>query len=313
MRSATRSGSIGGRQHARATANTRSSWPDPLASKAAWPVAPILALNGLVHFLVTNKHVLEGATELSLQFVSEKDGQPDFGKPAVVGLFPFHHSQWFGHPEPEIDVAVLPLGPALDGLVKAGHRPFFRALPESLVPNPAAIAELDAIERVTFIGYPAGRYDSVNLTPIARQGFTATPIALDNEGLPQFIIDAAVFPGSSGSPVFLFDRGMVVDRKGNVIMGGGRLYLLGVLAAVHRDEIEADIENAADKLVARFDQLLGLGIVFRTETIDQCVDLALERNGFKRGGHPLDATPQTPPTEGTAADRQIAKGDGKDA
>jgi hypothetical protein len=260
---------------------------------------------GMVNFVVTNKHVLAGASEMTLQFVRDNGGQPAYGQAARVRVAPFDESRWFGHPTPGVDVAVVAFGEVLDGMVAAGHRPFFRALPESLVPNDETISGLDAMERVTFIGYPAGLFDTANLTPIARQGFTATPIALDYEGLPQFVIDAAVFPGSSGSPVFLYDRGMIVDRSGNVTIGS-RLLLLGVLASVHHDEVEAEVGKAAHRLVARFDQLLGLGLVFKTRTIDECIDLALRKHGFSRAAVQLEPTPQPIPPGGTVADQEIA-------
>jgi hypothetical protein len=262
--------------------------------------------HGMVNFVVTNKHVLADTAEITLQFVRDDGEKPAYGQAARVRLAPFDRSRWFGHPEVGVDVAVVAFGEALDGMVAAGHRPFFRALPESLVPNDSVIAGLDAMERVTFIGYPAGLFDTANLTPIARQGFTATPIALDYEGLPQFVIDAAVFPGSSGSPVFLYDRGMIVDRSGNVTIGS-RLFLLGVLAAVHHDEVEAEVGRAAHRLVARFDQLLGLGIVFKTRTIDECVDQALKKHGFARATVQLEPTPQSVPPGGTAADQEIGR------
>ena len=260
---------------------------------------------GAVDFLVTNKHVLDGAGEVTLQFIRDRDGQPAFGEALRAQLAPLDPSNWYGHPVDKVDVAVLPLGLALNQLVAQGHRPFFRSLPESLIPDQAIISGFDAVERVTFIGYPAGLYDTANLTPIARQGYTATPIALDYEGLPQFVIDAAVFPGSSGSPVFLYDKGMIVDRQGNVTIGS-RLYLLGVLASVHRDEVEAEVEEAAHRLVARVEQLLGLGIVFKTTSIDECVDQALRKHGFARSAIHPKPEPQSPPPEGTPPDREIA-------
>lgn len=259
---------------------------------------------GAVHFLVTNKHVLDGASEITLRFIRNQGGEPALGQSVQFRLTEFDKSPMFGHHDKDVDVAVFPLGPFLNQLAAAGQHAFYRALPESLVPNENVIASLDAIERVTFIGYPAGLYDTANLTPIARQGFTATPISLDYDALPQFVIDAAVFPGSSGSPVFLYDRGMVVDRSGNVnIMS--RLYLLGVLAAVHQDEVEAEVGKAAHRLVARFEQLLGLGLVFKARTIDECVDLALKRNGLSRVAAQVAPVPQSAPPEGTAADREM--------
>lgn len=52
-------------------------------------------------------------------------------------------------------------------------------------------------------GYPRGFYDRLNLLPVARRAITATPISVDYEGRPEFLMDASVFPGSSGSPVFV--------------------------------------------------------------------------------------------------------------
>ena len=112
-----------------------------------------------VHFIVTNRHVLQGAAELTLQFTRKRDGQPVLGQAVRAHIAPLDPSIWFGHPRPDVDVAVLPLSDALNQLVAADNPPFFRALPESLVPDDAVIKELDALERVIFIGYPAGLYD----------------------------------------------------------------------------------------------------------------------------------------------------------
>lgn len=233
-------------------------------------------------FVVTNKHVLENAAAVELQFVrGGSDGKPAIGEAMTARLSPFISSDCVGHPDPQIDVALLPLF-ALRNLTEKGGAAFYKALPESLVPTDEQLAKLDALERVLFVGYPAGLFDAANLTPIARQGLTATPIALDYQGLPAFLIDAAVFPGSSGSPVFLFDRGMYLDRWGNTQIGS-RDNLLGVLSDVHYDEVEAKVVKAAKgELVARFDQLLGLGIVFKSRTINECVDTALAKLGYGR-------------------------------
>jgi hypothetical protein len=99
---------------------------------------------------------------------------------------------------------------------------------------------------------------------------------------------------------------MIVDRSGNVTIGS-RLFLLGVLAAVHHDEVEAEVGRAAHRLVARFDQLLGLGLVFKTRTIDECIDLALRKHGFSRAAVQLEPTPQPVPPGGTVADQEIAR------
>jgi hypothetical protein len=45
------------------------------------------------------------------------------------------------------------------------------------------------------------------------------------------MIDAACFPGSSGSPVFLFNIGGWASKQGGMVIGGARIKLLGALYA----------------------------------------------------------------------------------
>src|SRR5438094_6941893 len=52
---------------------------------------------GIVHFLVSNKHVLTDSSEITLQFILDQGGQPAYGKAATVRLAPFDPSRWFGH------------------------------------------------------------------------------------------------------------------------------------------------------------------------------------------------------------------------
>ena len=67
--------------------------------------------------------------------------------------------------------------------------------------------------------------------PILRRGVTATHPNINYEGKREFLIDAACFPGSSGSPVFLFNTNGWTNRNGGTVMGGTRVKLLGVLYA----------------------------------------------------------------------------------
>ena len=89
--------------------------------------------------------------------------------------------------------------------------------------------ELNAIENVVMLGYPNGLWDKKNNLPIVRRGVTATPPYIDFEGRPEFIIDCACFPGSSGSPVLLYNVGSFLRKKDSKVRVGGRLKLLGIL------------------------------------------------------------------------------------
>lgn len=83
-----------------------------------------------------------------------------------------------------------------------GKRLFYIALAASVTATPALFAELAALEDIVMIGYPTGIWDSKNNMPIIRKGVTATPPNQDYEGRAEFMIDAACFPGSSGSRCF---------------------------------------------------------------------------------------------------------------
>jgi hypothetical protein len=64
-----------------------------------------------------------------------------------------------------------------------------------------------------------------------------------------FLIDCSIFPGSSGSPVFLFNQGSYASRQGGLSLGT-RVMLLGVVAAValHNATGELVIEQAPTNL-----------------------------------------------------------------
>lgn len=178
-------------------------------------------------------------------------------------------------------MGVLPFGPIADRLHQLGQAPFYKAVPCGVSLTPESARDLDALEEVIFIGYPANLFDAHNLTPIARLGTTATPVALPYSGQPAFLIDASVFPGSSGSPVFLMDRsGMHRSKDGTIIAGSPRFILLGVVAAMYEREVEADLIQTQARLA--FKDPLNLGIVYKAWAIDECIDPILKAHGVKR-------------------------------
>jgi hypothetical protein len=86
------------------------------------------------------------------------------------------------------------------------------------------------MEDIIMIGYPNGIWDAKHNLPIIRRGITATHPKLSYNGKPEFLIDAACFPGSSGSPVFLANIGSYVSPDG-ALCAGNRIALLGTLYA----------------------------------------------------------------------------------
>ena len=121
------------------------------------------------------------------------------------------------------------------------------------------------------VGYPNGLWDAVNNMPIFRKGSTATHPNFDYNGKKEFLIDIAAFPGSSGSPVMIFNQGGYQDKKGNVFMGKDRVILLGVLYAglQHTATGEIIISPNLQNPVALSKIPNNIGIVLKAERISE--------------------------------------------
>jgi hypothetical protein len=148
---------------------------------------------------------------------------------------------------------------------------------------------MDAVEDVFFVGYPRGLYDTANDTPIIRRGITATPIGLNWRGAPTFLIDGSVFRGSSGSPVFVHQRGEIREAGVDAAIRGHRSFLAGILSAVYQQPDTGTIVPAVDHGKVSFKQLMDLGIVYKTSAIRQTIDHLMKvRNIDPASGAPLD-------------------------
>ncbi|MGF6231144.1 hypothetical protein QFZ27_005099 [Inquilinus ginsengisoli] len=233
--------------------------------------------NGDALFIVTNKHVVEGMLEGRFSFLKHRGGLPTLGDGFRLDVPPQDwSSMWFGHPDPNIDIAICPLVPLVN-FIKQQHGIdlFFRCVEPGMIPTQSQIADLDAIESVTFVGYPNGVWDSKNLLPVARRGTTASPIEVDFEGTPRFLIDASVFGGSSGSPVFILNHGTWTTKNGDVVVGS-RFYFVGVIAAVffrtHLNQIVPVPIPTQVQPMAQQQEMIDLGIVFKARTVVETVE-----------------------------------------
>jgi hypothetical protein len=134
---------------------------------------------------------------------------------------------------------------------------------------------MDALEEILFVGYPSGVWDQVNLMPILRRGTTATPIALDFEGKPEFLVDAAVYPGSSGSPVFVFQPEPL--RPNHSV--GRKFLFAGVIAAVFfREEanhiVPAPVPANTNTMVMG-SEMIDLGLVIKAQAVIDVINAYL--------------------------------------
>ncbi|MER8445650.1 serine protease [Mesorhizobium sp. M1066] len=246
-------------------------------------------------FVVTNKHVVMGMREGRFSFLKQNDGMPTLGDGFNLHLDPRNWvDMWFGHPDQDVDIAICPLVPLIE-FAKQQHNTelFFRSVDSRLVPSEQQIAELDALESVTFVGYPNGVWDSKNLLPVVRRGTTASPIEVDFEGTPRFLIDASVFGGSSGSPVFILNHGSWATKDGGMTIGS-RLLFVGVVAAVffrtHLNQIIPVPIPTQVQPMAQQQEMIDLGIVFKARTVVETIEAFLTKHNVDMTS--ADVTPQ---------------------
>ncbi len=117
---------------------------------------------------------------------------------------------------------------------------------------------------ICFVGYPTGFYDKKNFLPVMRAGIIASIPSVDFNGARQMLVDAQIFPGSSGSPVFVRVQ--------------GKYKLIGIISDGVRqglDFVEQDVVGSTqvDKIPVPI-EWIGLGLLHTYETIRELYDEA---------------------------------------
>ncbi len=219
--------------------------------------------------LVSNRHVLAKSESCCITFHQRKANSnlPDLGQ--SLTYFARYKGALFFHPNPKIDLACINMSAVISQL---GSQIYYKFLDKRIFAD-FTEPELDAGQRVIFIGYPENRYDQVHNLPVVRSGVTASHPKLNYNGEEQFLIDAQVFPGSSGSPVFLNMKEAQYNR-GQIILGSGLPYLfMGVVSATEvRNNIVTPLPT---NLLGVSQEVIGLGLVFKATALNDLIDLAL--------------------------------------
>lgn len=237
-----------------------------------------------VPVIVTNKHVIRGAAKGAIWLTLRgNDDLPAVGSHHGIEMVPFE-SMWIQHPEPDVDLAVIPVASLLTQAAAAGHKYFYVSLDKSLLPSSETIDSFSGFDEILMVGYPNALWDSVNNLPILRSGVTATHPKYNYEGKPVFLIDCACFPGSSGSPVIVYDKNGWMDRKGNIYMGQQRVLLVGVLFAGPQHIAEGEIArievpDLAERALAISRIPNNLGFVIKSEKLNDFEPILKARMG----------------------------------
>nr|WP_319396656.1 serine protease [uncultured Desulfobacter sp.] len=160
---------------------------------------PVPGIEGKSYlFLVSNKHVfIDPGHQISLIFTKKRDGEvdPSLGELSKISQFNFSKG-YVEHPDSKIDLACV----NLSSFGEPELNLYFRHYPHDQL-GPDGPLPISVGQEVFFIGYPENRFDVVHNLPLLRKGCIASAPNIDFNGEKQFLIDAHVFQGSSGSPV----------------------------------------------------------------------------------------------------------------
>lgn len=103
----------------------------------------------------------------------------------------------------------------------------YKEISSGMIPSEEDLKNLTALEEIVMVGYPDGRFDAKNNLPLLRYGRTASHPNVDFNDTKRGLIDVFCVPGSSGSPVFLYNE-LHASIKDYVAKLGPRNVFLGI-------------------------------------------------------------------------------------
>lgn len=237
--------------------------------------------------IVTNNHVVKDAKLIKAVFTIIKQGA-QIKSDAMAdeeSQQEFHFTNLdfslIRHPD-NLDLCIILIGQMLNG-VTAGYGIKNQFINKAWHLEQDLKDNLRTIEPVVMIGYPSGLWDSVHNSPIARRGQTASHALTKWNGNREFLIDAACFPGSSGSPVFLYEDGLY--RSGDSFTPGTRAKLLGTLwggptVTAEGKIVPKPIPTSMDadiKEIALTKIMMNLGFVIHADALDDFIPLIVKK------------------------------------
>lgn len=224
--------------------------------------------NNNVPTIITNRHVMENVESIKLIF-SLNDYFTSAERHVEKQIIEYNNvqAQVVYHSDPNIDLCAIKISPIIHLQIQNSIEFQFKSLNMSNVPTDEELEALRFMEDIIMIGYPNGVQDSKNNFPIFRRGSTATHPGIDYEGNPECVIDMTVTPGSSGSPVFIYNP-FGFNTRGGISLEE-RLIFLGVNRAVYTiNNVGEIIEiESPTKLATKSRIGINLGLIIKAKAI----------------------------------------------
>jgi len=226
----------------------------------------------LVPAIVTCRHVIEGATNGSILFANLGEDKKTRTESRQTVFYPDFEKRWIKHPDGKTDLAILPIAGTMDQLKSNGFIMDLKTFSDNDLPLPEELTNASVFTTIKMIGYPIGIWDSKNDLPVVRTGTTATDLAIDYEGEPKFLIDMAVFPGSSGSPIVFAEEGTASYGTSYMIVPD-KLRLLGIVSQVCIFPASGGVQivpvPTSFDMTAHVGMPANLGIVIKSEKLHE--------------------------------------------
>ena len=180
------------------------------------------------------------------------------------------------HPNPVVDVVAVEIE---DLLISHYSAPKFNKVNRALTLNADFLPErfkmdIQVTSDVVVCSYPFEVYDKANKFPIIKSGIVASMWGENFENDPCFLIDAQLFPGSSGGLVLSKPSDMVTmegDIPKSMLVLNKWFVLLGVFSHTISETLLYD-DGSEEK------KDLGLGVVWYSYLIPEII-----KNGVKYG------------------------------
>lgn len=158
-------------------------------------------------FIVTNRHVVELSPELWIRFRGPSSDQVGPSPSAQSVLFPVRVGpappfQWILHPEPEIDLAVLPLD-AIQAPAELLPSRFLTLDKHATTKEELRSSECNEGNDIFTLGFPLKMAGESQNDVIVHRGIIARIQDWYDGRTEDFLIDSSVYPGNSGGPVVL--------------------------------------------------------------------------------------------------------------
>jgi S1-C subfamily serine protease len=210
-------------------------------------------------YLVTNRHVLQDQRAIVLRFNPSTPANPvDFDVELNDQLGPV----WAPHPDPDVDVASM--GFNVNVLEQQGLNFGYVTSENAFTLEQMKEAGVFEGDSVYIIGFPMGLNTPAMQYAIVRFGCIARVRDAYDAKRGPFLVDASVFPGNSGGPVFL-------RPEGAALLGTKAIAASMLVGLVHAyvPYIDAAISQQTGRPRVIFEENSGLA---RVESVDRILE-----------------------------------------